>query len=69
MASHAPVYLGEPLGKLARSADELCDDLLMHMLDCDRCLDPQDGQCIGRDGIQTQLSASGGATKGCIYTI
>jgi hypothetical protein len=60
MASAAVVYLGEPLG---RSADELCDDLLMHMLGCGRCLDPVEYSCGVYHGFQSEIAAKGGATK------
>ena len=69
MASPAPVYLGEPLGQHDRSADELCDDLLTHMLECDRCLDPSDCECSVFEALQTEIIAKGGAKKPDVYAV
>ena len=69
LASPAPVYLGEPLGQHDRSADELCDDLFIHMLDCDHCLDPDDCQCSIFENLQCQIVAKGGANRASVYAV
>ena len=52
-----------------RSADELCDDLLEHMLDCDLCLNPGKDSCCFCQQLQGSIAAEGGATNGVIFAL
>ena len=64
MASPATAYLGEPLGRLA---DELSNDLLTHMLECDHCLDPIEHACGIFHSFQSEIAAKGGATSSVAF--
>jgi hypothetical protein len=51
------------------SADELCDELLMHMLDCDVCLTRGEYACSGYRFLHWQVVAQGGPHKGIVFAI
>jgi hypothetical protein len=69
MASTASIYLGKPLGQHNRSAEELCNGLLIHMLECDQCLDPDDSACRMFGNLQGKIVANGGARTAAVYAI
>jgi hypothetical protein len=50
-------------------ADELCDQLLAHMLDCELCLDPERPTCAICSGLQNEIKAQGGPAKGIVFAI
>ena len=50
-----------------RSADELCDELMEHMLDCDLCLNRKEHACSAYEHYQTQLARAGRPKKGIIF--
>jgi hypothetical protein len=64
MASPATAYLEKPLRRLA---DELSNDLLTHMLECDRCLDPMEHACGIFNSFQSKIVAKGGATSSVAF--
>jgi len=49
--------------------DDLCDQLLVHMLDCDLCLDPEQPECQVCAGLQSRIRAQGGAATGLVFAI
>lgn len=52
-----------------RSADQLCDDLLDHMLDCDLCLNRNEQACSVHNHYQNQLALAGRPQKGIVFAI
>ena len=50
-------------------ADDLADELLVHMLDCELCLDPGHPECPVCAGLQTRISTLGGARTGVVFAI
>lgn len=73
MAAFAPVLVDVYESCLSSSPDELCDRLLDHMVDCDRCLDgcldDQEQTCAVYHELQRQVKALGGAKKPLIIAI
>ena len=51
----------------SRSADELCDDLLEHMLDCDLCLNSGEDTCCVHQQFRAGIARRGGASKGVVF--
>jgi hypothetical protein len=51
----------------SRSADELCHDVLEHMLDCDQCLDGSEDVCAAYHHLQVQIARQGGPTRALIF--
>ena len=51
----------------ARSADELCDELLAHMLDCDLCLNRNEHTCSAYGHYQSQIALAGYPQKGVVF--
>src|SRR5437763_4586160 len=51
----------------SRAADELCDDVLEHMLDCDRCLDGYEDVCATYHHLQVQIARQGGPMRALIF--
>jgi hypothetical protein len=51
------------------SADELCDELLKHMLDCDVCLAKGEHACSGYRFLHRQIAAHGGPRTGVVFAI
>lgn len=49
--------------------NDLCNDLLVHMLDCDLCLDPEQPECPVCAGLQSRIKAQGGATAGVLFAL
>ncbi len=49
------------------TANELCDQLLAHMLDCDLCLDPGQPACPACMSLQSEIKAQGGAAAGVVF--
>jgi hypothetical protein len=62
-------FTGEKTLRISRSADELCDDLLEHMLDCDLCLNPGKDSCCFCQQLQGSIAAEGGASNGVIFAL
>ena len=50
-----------------RSADELCDALLEHMLDCDLCLNRSEHSCSIYGHYQSQIALAGHPQKGIVF--
>jgi hypothetical protein len=50
-----------------RQANELCDQLLTHMLDCDLCLDPEQPACAVCMSLQSEIKAQGGVGTGVVF--
>ncbi len=48
-------------------ANELCEQLLAHMLDCDLCLDPEQPTCAVCMSLQNGIKAQGGASTGVVF--
>lgn len=57
-----------PSGAL-RSADELCDELLGHMLDCDLCLNRSEHTCATYGHYQSQIVLAGRPQRGVIFAV
>ncbi|HSU33961.1 MAG TPA: hypothetical protein VLJ11_22230 [Bryobacteraceae bacterium] len=51
------------------SADELCDALMDHMLDCPVCLGGLDSTCAVYGRMQDQIKAQRGPSKGMVLAI
>lgn len=49
--------------------DDLCDELLAHMLDCELCLNPDQPECSVCAGLQSRIGALGGATTAVVFAI
>jgi len=52
-----------------RSADELCDELLGHMLDCDLCLNRSEHACTVYGHYQDQIALAGRPQRGVIFAV
>ncbi|MBV9037571.1 MAG: hypothetical protein JO182_23980 [Acidobacteriaceae bacterium] len=50
-----------------RSTDELCDELLGHMLDCDLCLNRSEHACTVYGQYQNQIALAGRPQRGVIF--
>jgi hypothetical protein len=61
----SPVLMKVPTGH----NNDLADDLLAHMLECDRCLDPLDCHCGIFEALSSQIADLGGAQKPALYAI
>lgn len=53
----------------SRSADQICDELLYHMLDCDLCLSGSEHTCAVHQQYQAQLVLVGQPQNGVIFAI
>jgi hypothetical protein len=51
----------------ALSSSELCDELLMHMLDCELCLDPEQPVCGTCQSLQGRIAQQGRPGKGVVF--
>jgi hypothetical protein len=49
--------------------DDLADELLVHMLDCELCLDPGQPECTVCAGLQSRIGALGGAATAAVFAI
>jgi hypothetical protein len=56
---------GSPMKQL--SADDLCDELLGHMLDCDLCLNRSEHDCSVYQNYQGRIALSGRPQKGIVF--
>jgi hypothetical protein len=52
-----------------RSADQLCDELLDHMLDCDLCLNRKEQNCSVHNHYQSKLALAGRPQRGIVFAI
>ena len=48
------------------SADELCDELMKHIFDCDACIAGSERSCVTFVSLAQQIAAMGGATRGAL---
>jgi hypothetical protein len=48
-------------------ADELCDELLGHMLDCDLCLNRSEHACCAYKHYQNQIALAGRPQQGVVF--
>ena len=48
------------------SADQLCDQLTEHILECDLCLYGNECDCVVYGSIQEQIAAKGGSKSGMV---
>jgi len=61
---------GEELyGHAGCSSDELCDELLCHMLECESCLDPVVSACPVYRNFQALLRLKGSAAQPALYAV
>jgi hypothetical protein len=65
----APLFHSESGNIAFCSADELCDELLKHMLDCDVCLAKGEYACSGYRFLHRQIAAHGGPRTGVVFAI
>jgi hypothetical protein len=49
------------------SVDELCDELLLHMLDCDLCLNRGEHTCSVHQSYQNQIALGGRPQRGTVF--
>ncbi len=61
---HIPASLPPMSLSGSNSADELCDALMDHMLECPTCLDGFDSACSVYGRMQEQIKAHRGPSKG-----
>jgi len=66
---HIPASLPAAALPGSNSADELCDALMDHMLDCPVCLSGLDAGCAVYSRMQEQVKAQHGASKGLVLAI
>ncbi len=66
---HIPPSLPSASLPGSTSADELCDALMDHMLDCPTCLSGLDTECAVYGRMQEQIHAHQGASKGLVLAI
>lgn len=68
-----PMHIPAPLPAVnlsgTNSADELCDALMDHMLECPTCLDGLDSTCAVYARMQDQIKAHRGPSKGLVLAI
>jgi hypothetical protein len=66
---HIPASL--PVANCAsmNSADELCDALMDHMLECPECLSGLDSTCAVYGRMQDQIKTQRGPSKGMVLAI
>lgn len=60
---------GDTSSTALRSADELCDELLGHMLDCDLCLNRSEHTCTTYGHYQNQIALAGRPQRGVVFAI
>ena len=61
--------LAEARRERAVRANDLCDQLLIHMLDCDLCLDPAQPACPVCINMQSDIQAQGGPGAGVLFAV
>lgn len=66
---HIPASLPAASLSGANSADELCDALMDHMLECPTCLNGLDSGCAVYGRMQEQIKAHRGPSKGLMLAI
>jgi hypothetical protein len=66
---HSPASIPVANHAGMNSADELCDALMDHMLDCPVCLDGLDSTCAVYGRMQDQIRAQRGPSKGMVLAI
>jgi len=66
---HIPASLPAASLSGANSADELCDALMDHMLECPTCLNGLDSGCAVYGRMQEQIKAHCGPSKGLMLAI
>ncbi|MDQ2711235.1 MAG: hypothetical protein M3Y24_03185 [Acidobacteriota bacterium] len=49
------------------SADQLCDQLTEHILECDLCLYGNEYDCALYSRLQEQIAATGGSKTGLVF--
>ena len=66
---HSPVSCSpaKELSVASRSVDDLCDELLGHMLDCDLCLNRNEHVCSSYQSYQSQIALGGRPQKGIVF--
>lgn len=66
---HIPASI--PATNLAgpNSADELCDALMDHMLECPACLSGLDSECAVYGRMQEQIKAQNGPSRGLVFAL
>ncbi len=50
-------------------ANELCDTLMDHILDCDACISGQEDNCPSYQLLQDQIAAAGGPSEGLLLAV
>jgi hypothetical protein len=48
-------------------ANDLCNELLAHMLECEVCLDPAQPECAVCMSLQSEIRAQGGPAAGVVF--
>ena len=66
---HIPASLSVAALSGTNSADELCDSLMDHMLECTTCLDGLDSECAVYGRMQEQIKAYRGPSRGLVLAI
>ncbi len=51
------------------SADELCDELMLHTFDCDDCINGREETCTTFCALRDQIDEAGGPTRGTILSM
>src|SRR5438067_1811312 len=65
-----PRRSGEDVSKRVNcSSDELCDELLCHMLECECCLNPVVGSCPVYRDFQTLIGLNTSAAGPALYAV
>jgi hypothetical protein len=50
-------------------ADELCDILMDHILDCDACMSGKEDNCPSYHLLRNQIAAAGGPSEGLLLAM
>jgi hypothetical protein len=59
----------QPNGNRDSTPDELCDDLLCHMLECGCCLNPAACSCPVYNEFQVLIGVKGKATRPALFAV
>ena len=62
----ASVKSGKSLMHGISDVDELCDELMLHIFGCDKCINGQEATCSDFCALQRKITDEGGPTRGML---
>ncbi len=54
---------------IGKSAEELCDDLMLHTFECDQCINGQENSCPTFCCLREKIAQEGGVSKGIFLSM